>query len=142
MRWTGHIARKGESRGAYRVLVVKYDGKRPLGRPRRRWEDNIKMDIPAVVCEDMDWIDLAQDRWRALGNVVMNLQVPQNVGNFWTSREPVSFSRMTLLHGVSIAASNCICFIYIKINQIPYILLSYFSMYKSELRHFIVQMVA
>ena len=62
----------------YRVLVWKREGKRPLGRPRRRWKNNIKMDIQEVGCEGMDWIDLAQDRdrWRALGNVVMNVQVP------------------------------------------------------------------
>ena len=62
----------------FRVLVWKREGKRPLGRPRRRWKNNIKMDIQEVGCEGMDWIDLAQDRdrWRALGNVVMNVQVP------------------------------------------------------------------
>jgi len=62
------------------------DGKRPLGRPRRRWEDNIKMDLQKVGWKGKDWIDLAQDsdRWRALVNVVMNLRVPQNAGNFLT----------------------------------------------------------
>jgi hypothetical protein len=62
----------------YGVLVENPEGKRPLGNPRRRWEDNIKMDIDEVVCESMDWIDVAQDRdrWRALVNTVMNLQVP------------------------------------------------------------------
>ena len=65
----------------------KPEGKRPLGRPRHRWEDNIKMDLQEVVCWGMDWIELAQDmdRWRALVNAVMNLRVPQNVGNFLTS---------------------------------------------------------
>jgi len=60
------------------VLVGKYEGKRPLGRPRRRWEDNIKVDLQDVGCGSMDWIDLAQDRdrWRAIVNVVMNLRVP------------------------------------------------------------------
>jgi hypothetical protein len=78
MRWAGHVARMGESRGAYRVLVGKLERKRPAGRPRRRWEDNIKMDNQEVGCEGMDWIDLAQDRdrWRALVNAVMNLRVP------------------------------------------------------------------
>jgi len=65
-------------RGLYRVLVGKPEEKRPLGRPRRRWEDNIKMDLQEVGCGGMDWIDLAQDKdmWRALVNAVMNLQVP------------------------------------------------------------------
>jgi len=68
----------GEGRGVYRVLVGKPEGKRPLGRPRRRWEDNIKMDLQEVGCGGVDWIELAQnrDRWRALVNAVMNLRVP------------------------------------------------------------------
>ena len=63
------------------------EGKRPHGRPRRRWEDNIKMDLQEVGCEGMDWIELAQDkeRWRALVNAVMNLRFPLNAGNFLTS---------------------------------------------------------
>ena len=67
----------GERRGVYRVLVRKPEGKRPLGRPRRRWEDNIKMDLQEVGCGYMDWIELAQDRdrWQALMNVVMNRRV-------------------------------------------------------------------
>ena len=78
MRWAGHVARMGDRKGVYRVLVGKPEGKRPLGRPRRRWEDNIKMDLQKVGCEAIDWIELAQDRdrWRALVNAVMNLQVP------------------------------------------------------------------
>jgi len=77
----------GERRDIHRVLVVKPEGKRPLGRPRHRWEDNIKMDLQAVGCGGMDWIELVQDRdrWCVLVNVVMNLWVPQNVGNFLTS---------------------------------------------------------
>jgi len=77
-RWARHVARKGESKGVYRVLVGKPEGKKPLGRPRRRWEDNIKVDLQEVGCEEMDWIDVAQDkeRWRALVNAVMNLWVP------------------------------------------------------------------
>jgi hypothetical protein len=68
----------GEGRGMYRVLVGKPEGKRPLRRPRRRWEDNIKMDLQEVGCGGIDWIKLAQDRerWRALVNAVMNLRVP------------------------------------------------------------------
>jgi hypothetical protein len=67
----------GEKRNAYRILVGKPDGKRPLGRPRRRWVDNIKMDLRDIVRDGMDWIDLARDRdqWRALVNTVMNLRV-------------------------------------------------------------------
>ena len=74
----GHVARIGESRGAYSVLVWKPKIKRPLGRPRRRWEDNIKMDLQEGGCGGMDWIEMAQDmdRWRALVNAVMNFRVP------------------------------------------------------------------
>ena len=67
MRWAGHVARLGERRGVYRVLVGKPEGKRPLGRPRRRWEDNIKMDLQEVGCGGMDWIELAQDREQVAG---------------------------------------------------------------------------
>jgi hypothetical protein len=68
----------GEFRGVYRILVGKPDGKRPMGRPRLRWEDNIKMYLQEVGCKGIDWIHLAQyrDRWRALVNAVMNLRVP------------------------------------------------------------------
>ena len=78
MRWAGHVARMGEERGVYRVLVGKLEGKRPLGRPRRSWVDNIRMDLPEVGCGYMDWIGLAQDRdrWRTLVSAVMNLGVP------------------------------------------------------------------
>jgi len=77
MRWAGHVARMGERRGVYRVLVGKPEGKRPLGRSRRRWEDNIKLGLHEVGCGGMDWIELAQDRdrWRALVNAVMNHRV-------------------------------------------------------------------
>ena len=62
MRWAGHVARMGERRGVYRALVEKPEGKRPLGKPRRRWEDNIKVDLQKVGCRGMDWVELAQDR--------------------------------------------------------------------------------
>jgi hypothetical protein len=73
-----HVARIGQRRGVYRVLVGKPEGKSPLGRPRDRWEDNIRMGLQEVGCENTDWIDLAResDRWRALVNAVINLQVP------------------------------------------------------------------
>ena len=78
MRWAWHVARMGERRGVYRVLVGKLEGKRPLGRPRRRWEDNIKMDLQEVGCGGMDWIELAQDRdrWRALVGTARDFRVP------------------------------------------------------------------
>ena len=78
MRWAGHVARIGEERGVNRVLVGKPEGKRPLGRPRHRWVDNIRMDLQEVGCGYMDWIGLAQDRdrWRTLVSAVMNLRVP------------------------------------------------------------------
>jgi len=77
IRWAGHVARMGKRRDVYTVLVGKPEGKRPLGRPRRRWEDNIKMDLQEVECGGMEWIELAEDkdRWRALVNAVMNLRV-------------------------------------------------------------------
>jgi len=76
-----------ERRGIYRVLVGKPEGRRPLGRPRPRWKDNIKIDIQEMGCGGIVWIDLAQDRdrWRALMTAVMNLRVPQNAANFLTS---------------------------------------------------------
>jgi len=93
----------GRGEGVYRVLVGKPEEKRPLGRPRRRWVDNIRMDLQEVGCVCMDWIGLAQDRdsWRTLVSAVMNLRVPGNVGNFLTSCKLVSFSGRTLHHGVS-----------------------------------------
>ena len=78
MRWAGHVARIGEDRGVERVLVGKPEGKRPLGRPRRRWEDNIKMDLEEVGGGRGDWMELAQDRdrWRALVGTVRDFRVP------------------------------------------------------------------
>jgi hypothetical protein len=78
MRWAGHVTRMGVKRNAYRTLVGNLEGRRPLGSPRRRWVDNIKMDLSEIGWDGMDWIDLAQDRdqLRALVNAVMNLRVP------------------------------------------------------------------
>ena len=99
LRLTGYVARTGDRKGAYRVLMRKPERRRPLGRSRHRSEDNIKIDVREVGWEGMDWIDLAQnrDRWRALVNAAMNLWVPQYSGNFLT----VSFSAGPLPHGVS-----------------------------------------
>jgi hypothetical protein len=78
MIWAGHVARMGDKRNAYRLLVGKPEGKRPLRRPRRRWVDNIRMDLVEVGWGDVDWIGVAQDRdrWRGLMNSVFNLRVP------------------------------------------------------------------
>jgi hypothetical protein len=77
MRWVGHVARMGQGRNVYRVLVGKSEGKRPLERPRRRWENGIKMDVREISWWGVEWIHLAQDgdRWRAVVNAVMNLRV-------------------------------------------------------------------
>ena len=82
MRWAGHVARMREGRGVHRVLVGKPEGKRPLGRPRHRWEDNIKMDLQEVGGSCGDWMESAQDRdrWRALVSTVRNLRVPKMRG--------------------------------------------------------------
>ena len=76
--YSGHVARMGEETGVYRALVGKPEGRRPLGKPRRRWVDNMRMDLQEVGCGYMDWIGLAQDRdrWRKLVTAVMNLRVP------------------------------------------------------------------
>jgi hypothetical protein len=78
MRWVGHVARMGEKRNMYRLLVGKPEGKRPLGRPRRGWIDNIKMDLLEIGLGVVGWFGLVQDRyrWRALVSSVMNLRVP------------------------------------------------------------------
>jgi hypothetical protein len=78
MRWAGHVARMGEGRGVYRVLVGKPEGNRPLGRPRRRWEDNIKMDLREIGIDGANWILLAQDRvqWRVFVSTVIHLLFP------------------------------------------------------------------
>jgi transcription termination factor 2 len=79
MRWAGHVARVGEGKGVYRVLIGRPEGKKPLGRrPRRRWEDNIKVDLREIGIDGANWIRLAQDRvqWRSFVSTVMNLRVP------------------------------------------------------------------
>jgi hypothetical protein len=95
-------SRNGKKRNAYRILVVKPEEKRPLGRPRRRWVDNIKMDLAEIGWDGMDWIDVAQDRdqWKALRNTVMNLQVPQYVEKFLGNCISGCFSTRAHLHGV------------------------------------------
>ena len=105
MGWACGVYGWGE--GMYRVLLGKPEGRRPLGRPRLRWVDNIRMDLQEVGYGYMDWIGLAQDRdrWRTLVSAVMNLRIPWNAGNFLTSCNPVSFSRRTLHHGVSMEYS-------------------------------------
>jgi len=87
IRWAEHVARMVEGRGVYMVSDGETFGKETNGRPRRRWEINIKMDLQEVGFGGMDWIErtLDRDRWRALVNVVMNLWVSQNAGNFLTS---------------------------------------------------------
>ena len=78
MGWTGHVARMGDRRDVFRILGGKPEGERLLGKPRRRWEDRIKMDLQEIGCGGMDWIELVQDRerWQKLLSVVMNLQIP------------------------------------------------------------------
>jgi len=97
------VACMGEGREVHRVLVGKPEGKRSLRRRRRRWEDNIKMDLQEVGVGCGDWMELVRDRdrWRALVSTVMNLRVPKLRGISCLAAEPVSFSRRTLLHGVS-----------------------------------------
>ena len=92
----------GEQKKCVQGFGEETRGKKSLGRPRHRWEDNTKMDLQEVGRGGMDWIELDQDRdgWWALVNAVMNFWVPQNARNFLTSWKPVSFSRRTLLHGV------------------------------------------
>jgi hypothetical protein len=120
MKWAGHVACIGENRIVHRVLVEKPEGKRPLGRPRCKWEDNIKMDLQEVGRGHGDWMELAQDRdrWRALGGYGEGLSGSINAGNFLTSLL-VSFSRRTLLHGVSIR------YFIVLVYVIPVIIMNY-----------------
>jgi hypothetical protein len=89
MRWAGNVTGMGEKRNAYRTLVRKPEGKRPVGRPRRRWLDNIEMDLREIGWGDMDWIYLAQDgdQWRALVNTITCFRVPYTAGNLLTELE-------------------------------------------------------
>jgi hypothetical protein len=90
MRWVGHVSRMGEKRNVYRLLVAKPEGKRPLGRPRHRWIDSIKMGLLEIGLGDVDWISLAQDRyrWRALVNAVINHKM---LGNYQVAAQLVAF---------------------------------------------------
>jgi hypothetical protein len=96
----------GEKRNAYRLLVGKSEGGRPLGRPRRKWLDNIRMDLVKVGWGDVDWIGLAQDRdrWRGLVNLVLNLRVSCIAGSLSSVQRTRDLSRSAQLHGVSILA--------------------------------------
>jgi hypothetical protein len=106
MKWTGHVARMEEKRNAYRLLVGKPEGRRPLGRPRRRWLDNIRMDLVEVGWGDVDWIGLTQnrDRNRALANSVLNLRIPQNAGKLWSAYRIGGDSSSAQLHRVSLVS--------------------------------------
>jgi hypothetical protein len=99
----GAYSTNGEKRSVYRLLVGKPEGRRPLGRPRRRWFDNIGMDLVEVGWSDVDWIGLAQDRdrWRALLNSVLNLGVLQNAGKLSSIRTTRDLSSRAQLHGVN-----------------------------------------
>jgi hypothetical protein len=92
MRWAGHVARMGEKRNLCGLLVGKPEGKRPLGRPRRRWIDNIKIDILEIGLNVVNWIGMVQDRyrWRALVNAVINLRVPKMLGNYRVAAQLVA----------------------------------------------------
>jgi hypothetical protein len=103
MRWAGHVARMGEKRNAYRLLVGKPEGRRPLGRPRRRWVDNIRMDLGEVGWGYVDWIGLAKDRnrWSALVKSVLNLRVSLNAGKLSSGLTSSGLSSSAQLHIVS-----------------------------------------
>jgi hypothetical protein len=103
MRWAGHAARMGETRNAYSLLVVKPEGKRPLGRPRRRCVDNIKKDLGELGRDDMGWISLAlhRNRWRALVNSVLNLQFPYKSGKLSSGLTSSDLLSSAQLHRVS-----------------------------------------
>jgi hypothetical protein len=100
MRWAGHAALMREKRNACRTLVGKPEGQRPLGRPKLRWVNNIKIDLRVIGWDGLDWIDLAQDRdqWRVPVNTEMNFRVPLNAGKFLSSCTIGGFSRRAQLH--------------------------------------------
>ncbi|KAJ4447220.1 hypothetical protein ANN_09222 [Periplaneta americana] len=102
LRWAGHVTRMDESRNAYRVLVGRPEGKSPLGRPRLRWEDNIKMDLMEVGYDDSDWINLAQDReqWRAYVRVAMNLRLLKSQSMTFVPRKESILSRLRTSHNL------------------------------------------
>jgi hypothetical protein len=102
-RWAGQVARMGEKRNAYRLLMGKPEGKRPLGWPRRRWVDNIRMDLGEVGWGYVDWIGLAKDknRWRAVVNSVLNFRVPWNAGKLSSGLASGGLSSSAQLHRVS-----------------------------------------
>jgi hypothetical protein len=103
IRWAGHVARMEENGNAYGIFVGYPEGKRPLGKPRRSWMDEIKMNLRDIEWDGVDMVDLAQDRdqRRALVNTVMNLRVPRNFGKFLSSCETVGISRMAQPYEVS-----------------------------------------
>jgi hypothetical protein len=103
----------GEKRNAYGLLVGKPEGRRPVGRPRRRWLDNIRMDLVGVGWSDVDWIGLAQDRdrWGALVNSALNLRVPQNTGKLWSVQTTGDLSSSAQLHGVSYLDNRHSCYL-------------------------------
>ena len=118
--YVSHNGAYGWGEGMYRALVGKPEGKRPLGRPRRRWVDNIRMDLQEVGCGYMDWIGPAQDRdsWRTLVSAVMNLRVPWNAGNFLSSWKPVSFWRRTAPWSKSVVLITNVDYSFNTINQL------------------------
>jgi hypothetical protein len=103
IRWAGHVAHMGEMKNTYKILVRKPEGKTSQGRPRHRWEDNIRLNLWEIMWEDVNWMHLAEDmgQWQALVNMVMYLQVPHKTGSFLTSWVTISVSSCTLLRGVS-----------------------------------------
>jgi hypothetical protein len=105
MRWAAHVARMRENRNAYRLLLGKPEGKRSLGRPRRRWVGNNRIDLGEVGWGDVYWIGLAQDRnrWRALVNSVLNLRVPQNAVKLSGGLTTGGLSSIAQFHRVSLA---------------------------------------
>jgi hypothetical protein len=101
MRWEEHVVRVGGRTNAYSILVGKPEDKTLSWRTRRRWDDNITNDLREITLEIVDWLLQDRGQWRALVNIVMNLRVPLKVSNFLTNWLIISFSRRTLLHGVS-----------------------------------------